>query len=277
MPYRYTMLMQVTTDPADRSSAQPHSGGWSESFWRQSLVPADSGAFLDLMTKRARMLPFQAALVGYRIATYTFTENHLIPGGASSGRVQMPGGAAESTDQPQAALMFSGTAPTGNSSRFTCKCIPDSVIVNGEYQPTASFKNKVTQFSNSIVDNDWCLLGRDLVQQNFRVLSITANVLTLNGNLVAADGISYIRFKGVRNTSGVPVSGSFLVSAQPGANQYTLVGLPQGTTVVNVGTARRDVIQLGNFSSVQPARIVVRKVGAPFEKYRGRSSRRARV
>ena len=33
MPVRLTTLFSVTTDPTDRGSAAPHSGGWSESMY----------------------------------------------------------------------------------------------------------------------------------------------------------------------------------------------------------------------------------------------------
>jgi len=280
--FRYSMIFQMTTTPEDRSAASAHTGSWSESFWRKTVAPTIDGDFNALMNARAPMLPKQASIVGFRIAKFTITGNQVFPGGSSTGRVQKPGVPTRQTDVPQMALEFSGTAPDGNSNHFTARCVPDDQVSFGEYQPTAAYKNAVTRYTQEVAGGGWCLLGRDLTRPSFRVLSIAANVVTLAGNSGATPGVDFIRFNRVKSTAGKPITGAYRVVAKEidpvtAGDILTVVGLPAGTTAGVSGSARLDFAILGDFDEVRVSRIVVRKIGAPFEKYRGKSSRRARV
>jgi hypothetical protein len=280
--FKYTMLFQMTTEPTDRASASAHSGGWSESFWRKTLAPVLDGDFNALLQARAGLLPKQASIVGFRIGTYTITGNQIFPGGTSTGRKQLPGSRSRETDVPQMALEFGGTAPDGNSSRFTARCIPDNQVSFGEYQPTPDFKTAVRRYTDEIATGAWCLLGRDLTKPSIRVLSIIANVVKLAGNSACTPGVDFLRFNRVYSTGGLPITGSYRIIEKTidpitGGDNLTLAGLPAGTTAGVSGSARLDFAILGDYSEVSVSRIVVRKIGAPFEKYRGKSGRRARV
>jgi len=274
MPFRYTMLLQMTTDPADRAAASPHTGGWSESHWRNDLVPPTGSVFTDLLSKRALLLPKQSSIVGYRISTYTIAQAKLLPGPVSTGRVLLPGSNLQQADVPQMALEMGASTNAANSSRFSLRGTPDNQVQFGEYQPDSFYKTKVTNFSNSLVDGGWALLGRDLTQGSYRVFSIIAGLLTVDPALVAFADLSYIRLRKVKDTSGNPVIGSFAVSAVVAAGKYQLAGFDPTIVVGFSGTARRDLLNIFTYVNVAPSRITVRKIGRPFEQYRGRRSKR---
>jgi len=268
------LLFQVTTDPPDRTSASPHTGGWSESFWSQVTFPASSSGFNLLIAKRQNLLPTQASIVGYRMSTYTIVGNRFVPVGSSQGRLQKPGRSATLTDLPQVALEMSGTTAAGpNNSRFNLRCMPDTQMVRGEYQPSDTFKNAVREFCDVLVAGQWCFVGRDLTLASQRVLSINGNTVTLAGSIAATLTVDSMRLLNVKDTDGNPVKGSFRVMDMGAVGVYTVMGLT-GVTAGESGAARLDRPILCPFSLVEPNRAVVRKVGRPFEGYRGRQSNR---
>jgi len=280
--FRYTMIMQCTTAPPNRADASAHTAGWSESFWRGNLIGGADPVLLQLFQRRAALLPKQGQIVGFRIASYTVTGNQMFPSGSTSGRVQYPGNQSFETDIPQSALELASTTNGGNSSRFTARCIPDDNVTFGEYQPLPGYKTVVTRYCNELTDSGWSLIGRDLTRPSLRVLSIVNGVIKVAGNSMCTPGVDFIRLNRVKDTDGKAVTGSFRIinkDIDPITTQdiLTVTGLDPQVVVSNSGSARLDFLILGNFTDVQPSRIVARKVGRPLEGYRGRSSRRARV
>lgn len=274
MPSRFTMLMQVTTDPQNRGDASPHTGGWSESFWAANVLEAGNPALVTLCRKRANLLPAPASVVGYRIASYTIAGNKVIPTGSSTAKLQIPGSILRNTDVPQMALELSGQALNGpNSTRFSLRCIPDSQVDRGEYQPDPLFKGLLTQYRNELIQQFWKFMGRDLTKPAIRVNAIAGNVVTLGGPWGGVVGTDFVRFNRVYDDLGLPITGAYLVSAANG-NAITLAGFDDRTLTKQSGTVRIDAITLQSFATIEPARIVVRKIGRPFESYRGRQSKR---
>lgn len=268
-----TILMQLTTSPPDRTTASPHTGGWSESFWAGAVYPATDQFWLELIRTRQNLLPTQASIVGYRFGVYTIVGNRLSPGGSSTGRLQKPGQASLETDMPNVALMMAGTtAGAPNSSRFTVKCIPDDMVKFGEYQPNSSFKRSVTAFQTALINGGFGFLGRDLTLPVQRVLSIANNVITLTGVVGAVIGTDSIRLLNVKDVNGKPVQGAFRTTAINGF-AYTVIGLT-GVTAGESGSARVERPKVFLFNGLAANRAVVRKIGRPFEGYRGKASKR---
>jgi len=276
MDSRVTMVMNMNTTPANLAAAQVHAGGWTESFWAQGGVIATAQKLVNLQTGRARLLPASASIVGLRISNYTLTGNKLFPLGSSISRVRYPGNSSYPTDVPQMALGISAKANGAtNSAHFTMRCIPDSQVVGGEYQPSPAFKNSLLLYQADLEQSGWSFLGRDLTKPVQRVLSITAGVVVLDAANGAVVG-DYIRFLKVKDSQGFAVTGAYRVTAFAAPATYTIVGLDAGVVVLNSGLCRVDAIKLFEMDDVQPTRAQVRKIGRPSESYRGRASRRTR-
>jgi len=276
MHTRLSLLMQVTTAPIDTAAARQHTGGWSESAWIPGQQTSGASFITTWARLRANMLPKQASVVGVRLAYYNLVGNKILPVGTQTGKLSRPGSSALETDLPQVALELSGkTADGPNTSRLALRCIPDDMMKYGEYQPTPSFKTAVTAYCAFMsAAQVFGFVGRDLSKPSQRVLSIAAGVLTLDAALPGVGIGSWIRLNRVYDTQENPVTGVYRVTAVNAA-VYTLADFP-AVTVATSGTAREDAVAFFDFSTITPARAVVRKVGSPFEKYVGRASKRNR-
>lgn len=277
MPQRLTLLMQIATNPGDRSAASPHIAGWSESWWTITPIDPTADYITSLASKRAALLPAQGSVIGYRLANYTISGNRLLPTGSSTGKLQYPGNPTRPTDLPQVALEMSGSSSgVANTSRFVLRGIPDEMMVGGEYQPSGAFKGSVTVFSNELIMRAWAFLARDLTQPNVKVLSAAGGVLRVEASTGAALN-DYVRFRRVYDDDNVPISGAFRVTnVADGGLTLTLSNFTRVVTVAN-GTVRKDLLALQLFRTINPSRAVIKKVGRPFESYRGRQSKRRAI
>lgn len=285
---RVTMLFQVTTNPDDPSSAASHSGGWSESMWQNNGTPLLPAVYKKLCQTRATLLPKQATIVGIRQGIYNLVGNKLLPQGTSGAKFLTPGNTAYTTDLPQCSLEVSGLgAGVPNSNRFRLGCLPDEQITNGEYQPTVGYKGLVTTylrnlspFGNPAMGGPWWFVGRNTFPPSVRVASLVPlGGVTLDATLVTlADttaGVGdYIRFHRVYDDSNNPVKGTYLVKAVPAVNTYTLTGIPQQKVSKPSGLCRKDELTPVAYLEVNVSRAVVKKIGRPFQQYRGRASNR---
>jgi len=276
MDSRVTMIFNMNTTPTNLANAQVHAGGWSESFWKQGGILATDPSLVGLQTDRARILPASASVVGLRISNYTLTGNKTFPLGSSIARRRFPGNPGYVTDVPQMALGMSAKANGAtNTAHFTLRCIPDSQVIGGEYQPTPAFRTALDIYQGNLEQVGWSFLGRDLTKPVQRVLSINAGVVVLDAANGAVVG-DYIRFLKVKDTQGNAVTGAYRVTVFAAPATYTIVGLDADIVVLNSGLCRVDSIKLFEMDDVNFTRASVRKIGRPSESYRGRSSRRAR-
>lgn len=275
---RITMLFQLTTNPADRSNANQHIGGWSESVWT-NLTPTQAIQQLipNLLRTRAALLPLQASIVGYRVSQVNVQGNRLLAGASQSTNITYPGVVTNSTDVPQMALQLRGVSGgVPNRNNFWLRGIPDDMVTNGEYQPTRAFATAVTAYRNLLANTgSYGFLARDLTQPTSRVISIdVTGKLTCDGTIVGVAAGDFIRFRRTFDQNRKPVTGSYFVIAVPTPNTYTLQGITQ-IVVKPSGTVRKDVLNFLLFNGVSFNRIGVKKVGRPFEGYRGRRSRKS--
>jgi len=271
---RVSFLFALTTNPTDASKSIAHSGGWSEGHWQNGVVNADFGPIAELARARANLLPKQASIIGFRIALYDLVGNKLTPRGTSTGKFLFPGNSAWPCDLPQMALELSGVASgEPNISRMVLRGIPDQFAVQGEYAPSPAFSGNLTRYTNQLFLRSWGFVGRDLGQARVRLTSIQGAVVTLPAAGVFAVG-DYMIFNRVKNDSGNSVSGSYLIKAAVDDTTFTLQGMGNNNTSIANGTVRKDVAKFFLFGDIQPSRAVVRKVGRPFESYRGRASKR---
>ena len=264
----------MTTSPTQAIDAQPHSGGWTESFWLPGTAPIDN--WDNYAAFRARLLPKQAALIGYRQQIYTVNGNRLIPGGSASVKKIVPGNSGYDCDVPQMALEISGRAATlANTAKFTLRGIPDSQVTNGEFAPTPPFKTALGNFlANMASPPPYYFVGRDLTQIPQRIVSITGGVLKTQLALagVVADQ-TWIRILKCKDDNGRAVKGTFLCTLVAAGNLYTLQGMSQEVTKGN-GTARVDALTVIPYNKLSAGRVTVKKIGRPLQSYRGRASKR---
>lgn len=276
MPFKYDTLFQMTTAPSQLADANPHTAGWSEGHWRPNLISVTASAFGAMLVSRARLLPKQASIIGYRISEYEFVGNRMLPKGASAGRIRLPGNTGFETDVPQMALEIGASTGAANSTRFAIRCIPDNQIIGGEFSPSVAYKLHVSDYLAGLRINSWSMVGKDFSQPAYGIVSITSGgLLTLKPGAALTAEVDSVLLRGVRNLQGRAVSGAFQLGTSPAANQWNLLGWDQANTVGTVGTVRKDIIALFDLTEAFASRIVVRKVGAPFERYRGKASRRA--
>jgi hypothetical protein len=273
MNLKVSLLFNMSTVPYNLGQSRVHTGGWSEThWWGDPSILADF-TIPALMTARARLLPATASIVGYRRSAFNLIGNKMIPAGSSTAKLFFPGSDAV-TDLPQVALMLGLTTSDGiNSSRISLRCIPDYVMVGGEYKGDPAYRRNLTLYMTELIDRNWGFVGRDLNLQAFALLSLVAGVVTVAAGSAYVVG-DFIRFLKVKDKFGIPITGSYRVITAPGGGVYTLAGLDSGLVVLNSGLVRKDVARFLNINGVTLDRAVVRKIGRPSESYRGRSSRR---
>jgi len=268
---RLSFLFSVTTAPPDLASAVAHSGGWSESHWRSVVLPLSDVFVTSLARKRANLLPSYASCIGVRSEVFTVSGNKLFPQGTDTARFLYPGGQGESLNLPQDALQCVATTGIGpNASRFTLRCLPDFVIESGEYYPTTGFKTAVTTFFTEL-NAGWGFVGRDRSQPSSRVNHIAGNVVTFAANIGGTENVSFIRFNRTYDDLGLPIKGTYLITNIAG-NVYTVQGLNRTLSGAPSGSARVDLLTFFAYVKTSPQRAVTRKIGRPFEQYRGRRS-----
>ena len=274
MPLKFSALFALTTTPTNLAQAQPHSGGWSESIWDTANTPTDVLlSWEQLLDARAALLPINASIIGYRIQQYTISVNKFLPGGTSGAKLLLPGNELYTGDLPQVSLMLSASSNNAqNTRRFTLRGMPDSFMVGGEFQPTAPYLARLTNYRTTLQQGNWYFPGRDLAQPERRVLSIAGNVVNVDNAVGFVQG-GYLRFHRCTADNGNVVEGSYPINLIVGT-AITLGGLPATTLTKPSGTCRNDVAILVLINTVTAGRAVVRKIGRPFELYRGRRSKR---
>lgn len=276
MPSRLTVLFQLNTEPVSPALASIHVAGWSETHWINASILPNDDRILTLCRNRQRLLPSSAAIVGYRIGNYTISGKQLIANGAQTTRQRFPGSSNANTDVPQMALLCVGSAfgSQPNTSRFAIRGIPDSMVVGGEYAPTTAFSGNVLVYLGGLASSGFGFLGRVLSDTVFPITGITAGRISVQGTDASAPSVGqYLRFVRAFDDNDNPIKGSFLVTDVDVTGQiYTVRNPPIQTVTKPSGGIRQDRILVFGYGALSVSRVTTRKVGRPFENYRGRRS-----
>lgn len=274
---RQTLLMALTTDPQNRAVAAPHSGGWSESFYIAGTTPLPLTPLLVLANARAALLATECTIVGYRSQLVTIAGNRLLPGGTGGGSLNVPGGTGNSIGAVQSALMVNlqlNGQPT--TVRHRLAGMPDNNVVFGEYGGNNPYPGGLTKWFTVLQTYGAGGIVRDITgNPEARVVSLAGGILTTQSTTGAAVN-DFIILRRVRDENGLPVIGSYMVTAIAnvgGTFQYTLQNPPAQTVVKPNGTCRKDALTFAAYASYTVGRVVSRKIGRPFQQYRGRRSR----
>lgn len=258
--------------PALGTVGQAHSWGCSESFWYNGGISATLTNLLRTQVGpgRAGLLAQGAQVLGARLYQDGAGRGVTVPLGFP--------GIWPSINVAQDALLCSTTDPAVNPQRkFWLHAVPDGQIVFGEFNPIAQYVTNLTYYlavlSNS---GQW----RSIIRNNLiGIVSVTsAGLVTFTGNNPFAVG-QQITITRVLMPDGRRFGGKFTVATVgPLATQITITGWPQ---LAGLGgqayVASYGLRSLGNGSGIIVERAGIKKLGRPFDLYRGRKSVRRRV
>lgn len=281
MPIKCIMLFQEVTTPGVSSpfigyAGRAHIAGWSESvWWYETDAVSDAinalilgtGGRPGLMPTRAALLAPAVSIVGVR----------LYSGGSGRGQFlsrQFPGSSPSLTEIPQMALLCKTSSTSGAvSRRFTLRGIPDEQVVGGEFSPSGLYQASLRDYFLALFSFRFRAI--DPSNPIYQVNNISAGgVVTLMVNNPYAIG-NFLTFNRLNLASGsqVPASG-FITAVGPMANQFTVAPWALAATTGGTATMRGTGFFSMNPTYTSAVRITTRRVGRPFEQYRGRASRR---
>ncbi len=260
-------------------SVRSHIAGWSESiYWFGDDVVALTTALTQatngnpgLLPARAALLPASAAIIGVR----------LYQGGAGRGQslgLSYPGAAGNQTDVPQMALLCKlGNASAAVARRFTIRGIPDVFVTAGEWIPTIAYANLVGDYIRAL--QNFVFRAIDPASPVAPIFAInTAGLVQLNQNTSPFVNGQFVTIQKALDVNQIPRSLKTTITAiGPNANQFTLAAWPFGPCTGGKATAKTFGLWGITASLSGVVRAVVRKVGRPFEQYRGRRSKKRRV
>lgn len=272
MIQRITYLFQLVTTAANLGLARPHIAGWSETIWDNNT--SDITSFIEALARaRARCLPNGATIIGYRRQIFDLQPNRIIPAGSATFAMNLPGTAGNQADIPQMGLSCTvRTSASINTRRFVLRGIPDAQVVTGEFDPSATYLHSLNQYLSELRAGSWDFVCRDLNLPSYRVVGIIAGVITVSGPHAIPVG-AFVRLLRVRDQEGSSVTGVYRVTSVTDPN--TLVVANWGGQIVGVsGAIRQDQFAIYPITGFAIGRITTRRVGRPFEQYRGRRSRR---
>ena len=252
-----TMLFQQTTE-------RGRVGGWSETWYKDGTFTAVNTALKALCTARANLLPIDSEIIGQRVQ---------IPGGrAFTDNSIFPGQAAKKNDIPQMAAQCRILASNGvNAKIFSMRGVPDDLVVGGDLIPGAATP-LYTAFGNRLGLDSWQIRSRDNQQPTAGIISIGIDGLFTLTNVIPFAVGDYLTLLHVKNTAGRAVTGNFYVKTVVNPTQGNFANWP-GSAVIEVGKVRKLVYVFNNVdkSTFRLLRVMVRKVGRPFDLYRGRA------
>lgn len=266
--------------PALGYTPRIHTGGWSETMYSgdltasqiiQALTQPNINGFNAFLPWRAAILPKKDSIIGVRLYKGTL-------GKGQSYAFSYAGGFNQD-EQPQVALLMkSGAIGLANSRRWTLRGIPDDQVQGGEFYPGPAFQAALAQFMNAY--GNFGFIGLDLNQPRASLAGIDAGgnvvvknppqpflvntMVTISRTVDVITGL-FRRYVGKVDTVTADGSGFHVVG-------WTGNACNGGTAQVNV-----PIYCPFNISTMNVVRITLRKVGRPFEVYRGRRSKRRKA
>jgi hypothetical protein len=292
MAIKVVTLIQLQTTPPRYTApelnytARSHIAGFSEVLWwfddnvsnlQQALQKGINGQ-VGLLPARAQLLPTSGTIVGVR----------LYSGGAGRGQslaYSYPGTANYNTDIPQMALLVkAGNAGSTATRRFTIRAIPDLFVEYGEFSPSDTYKQRLTDYFGALGNFVFNALNpANAKVKAFTIAPVafagpparTDGQVTLVQNAVPFQPNTVVRISRALDANGIARSGDFTISQiGPIQGQFNVMYWPYGFCTGGTVSARAYGLYGISPSLCAVERVVVRKVGRPFEQYRGRRSKR---
>ncbi len=268
----------VLNAPSIGYSARQHIAGWTEYvMWNNDSVSSLLTALQTGANNQPGLLPSRAALLSQNAQVIGV---RLYSGGAGKGQsfaLAYPGTTGAISDNPvQAILVKVGNVNVGAVRRFTLRGVPDAQIVGGEFVPDQNYVNAVNAWMHAL--SNFAFIAIDPTQLPSPVFNITAaGLCTINGPAQPFLVNQIVTFNKVLDANGFKRSfrGS-VTSIGPQNNQFTVAAWPFGVgTGGTVGLKAKGTFSM-DYNTMNVNRLVSRRVGRPFELYRGRRSRRRR-
>jgi len=251
--------------------ATGRSGGWSEGWYFNGDI---SGAITKntagggLAQTRARLLCATASIIGQR---YQLVSPLPVGPSVSRGK-EFPGDPNFPTDIPQMALLSTMTGVgVANVKHHIMRGLPDIMVLFGEFIPTQSYKSKLFDYFQALAG--FSFKGLDLSVAKVAIISfneVTGLVTTAAAHGFAVD--EEAGFTGLKELPNDPASQQTRqVIEVPSSTTFKVLPRPLGRTFV-IGFVRRKV---SVYPAVDPTnsdweRVITRKVGRPFDQFRGR-------
>lgn len=266
MATKCTWLFQLQT--AFSSGTPARLGGWSESWYSASDFGDTLVAnFRALGQRRANLLPSSAVIVGMRFqATDGFTS-----GSSESVAAILPGTSGIDNDAPQVALKVQLNGE-GNANKkiLILRGIPDDIVKRGEYVPTSGFRTNFNGFLAELT-RGWAWRGQVLNATSSALLTIAADGTFVCEDVTAIASNQMVKVLRARNSGGRQKGGIYKTQNVVGAGG-TLLNWNHGACTG--GRMRRNLIFFptvpSTFGSPPTPEVIVKKVGRPFNQYRGR-------
>lgn len=265
---KVTMFFELQTQLTSKAIGG-RTAGWTESWYYQgdvsSAISAATGR-RGLCALRADLLPRTGSIPAQR---YQIVDS-VPPGPSSTRYTNFPGGGFE-TDLPQVALLVNvpGTG-VRNGKKLILRGIPDQFMIDGEFVADPIYERSLNLFFQQL--GQWRFRGQDFSAPLVPIDSITSvGQVNLIQNVPYATGdkVAIIGSRLVGSARVIP-SRSWTV-VRPTGNQFEAIGWAQ-TASAKGGNARKvtPAYFQPDTANIEIERATVRKVGRPFDLYRGR-------
>jgi len=273
MATKCTMLIQTGTV---LSTGKPgRLGGFSESWYTNRVFDASLvTAFFQLCQVRAALLPQTSTIVGAR---FQQTDGYT-SGASESVNVNLPGTSGILTDSPQMALKIQiNASASANKKLIILRSLPDAIVVTGEYAPSTAFNTALQNFVTTLGVGQWCWRGQQLDATAVPVLTIGADGTYFTSQPSTLASGNLVKVLRTRNAAGRQKGGLYSINVT-GPSSGVIVGWNHG--VCTGGRLRKYNIIFPQAPTSGPLnygtpQCIVKKVGRPFNQYRGRKSVRS--
>lgn len=277
MATKVVMLINGVTDKAAPNSSIKYAGGQhafgaSESFWSTLSIGSALYAKLDaLAIARAAILPKQCVILGFRLYNDGTGVGTIRQSGLTSSFYTL-------NTANDALLIRTGQVGTGSQRHFWLHYLPDGQTQNGEFTPDVVYAAVLKNYLDNLAANfSWY----SQVRSNFtKIVTISAaGLVTFAGANPFAVG-QFVTISRAFETATHRFRGGLyqVQTVGPLANQCTLLGWQFGACTNGAAWQRsRSIGSLGSGDGLTVERAGTKKVGRPFDLYRGRQTRRKAV
>jgi hypothetical protein len=275
-----TDIKNNTSVPALGYTPRIHTGGWSETLYSNltpsqivsALTQSNYNGYNPFLPWRASCLPVQDAIIGVRLYQ------------GSNGRGQAlalsyPGGFL-ADEVPQMGLLLKGGATgTANTRRWIIRGVPDDSVTGGEFNPAPNFTDALGNFLNAY--GNFGFIGNDLTKPRVALLGVDAGghfkvKPPATNPFIIGDYVTCTRM--VDSVTGLFRRFAGPVTAIDGdASGFTCASFTGNSCNGGSAQINSPIYCPFNISTITVVRVTLRKVGRPFEVYRGRRSKRRKT